>query len=150
MLLTAEGEPLLADFNIGCCSKVEGAGPAAFFGGTLPYMAPEHIEAFNPEHDRAPGEPGRPGRRVRAGGHALGAADREEPVRDRVPAGLLAGDARTPWPPSGGPAPPAEALADFADGDVPGLRDVLLRCLAPDPEPTGRRPARWPASWNCA
>ena len=52
VLLTAEGEPLLADFNIGCCSKVEGAGPSAFFGGTLPYMAPEHIDAFNPDHDR--------------------------------------------------------------------------------------------------
>ncbi|HKB03625.1 MAG TPA: protein kinase, partial [Gemmataceae bacterium] len=48
VLLSADGEPLLADFNLGCCSKVDGAGPAAFFGGSLPYMAPEHLEAFNP------------------------------------------------------------------------------------------------------
>ena len=54
VLLTAEGEPLLADFNVGCCSKLDGAGPAAFFGGSLPYMAAEHLEAFNPDHPRPP------------------------------------------------------------------------------------------------
>lgn len=52
VLLTAEGLPRLADFNVGCASKVEGAGPAAFFGGSLAYMSPEHLEAFNPALSR--------------------------------------------------------------------------------------------------
>ncbi len=52
VLLSAEGLPRLADFNVGCCTKVEGAGPAAFFGGSLAYMSPEQLEAFNPAHDR--------------------------------------------------------------------------------------------------
>lgn len=54
VLLTAEGSPKLADFNVSYSSKLEGAGPAAFFGGSLPYMSPEHLEAFNPVHPRDP------------------------------------------------------------------------------------------------
>ena len=52
VLLSAEGLPRLADFNVGCCSKIEGAGPAAFFGGSLAYMSPEQLEAFNPACSR--------------------------------------------------------------------------------------------------
>lgn len=54
VLLTAEGSPKLADFNVSFSTKFEGAGPAAFFGGSLPYMSPEHLEAFNPVHPRDP------------------------------------------------------------------------------------------------
>ena len=54
VLLTAEGEPLLVDFNVGSCSKLDGAGPAALFGGSLAYMALEHLEAFDPAHPRQP------------------------------------------------------------------------------------------------
>jgi serine/threonine protein kinase len=50
VLLTAEGEPLLVDFNVGCCTKLDGAGPAALFGGSLGYMSLEHLEAFDPAH----------------------------------------------------------------------------------------------------
>jgi len=49
VLLTAEGSAKLVDFNVSFCSKVEGASPAAFFGGSLPYMAPEQLEACHPE-----------------------------------------------------------------------------------------------------
>ncbi len=52
VLLTAEGLPRLADFNVGCSSKVEGAGPSAFFGGSLAYMSPEQLDAFNPASSR--------------------------------------------------------------------------------------------------
>ena len=52
VLVAADGSPKLADFNISFCSKVEGATPAAYFGGSLPYMSPEQLEAFNPEHER--------------------------------------------------------------------------------------------------
>src|SRR5579872_331831 len=48
VLLAADGEPLLADFNVGCCTKLDGAGPVALFGGSLAYMSLEHLEAFDP------------------------------------------------------------------------------------------------------
>lgn len=54
VLLTAEGSPKLADFNISFSSKVDGATPAAYFGGSLAYMSPEQLEACNPSHDRTP------------------------------------------------------------------------------------------------
>jgi eukaryotic-like serine/threonine-protein kinase len=52
VLLDADAQPKLADFNVSFCSKVEGASPTAFFGGSLPYMSPEQIEACSPAHDR--------------------------------------------------------------------------------------------------
>ncbi|MCE9606578.1 MAG: serine/threonine protein kinase [Planctomycetia bacterium] len=56
VLLTAEGSPKLADFNISFSSKLDGATPAAYFGGSLAYMSPEQLEACNPAHDRTPEE----------------------------------------------------------------------------------------------
>lgn len=56
VLLTSEGVPKLADFNISFSSKLEGATPAAYFGGSLAYMSPEQLEACNPSHDRKPEE----------------------------------------------------------------------------------------------
>ncbi len=54
MLLAADGSPKLVDFNVSFSSKLEGATPAAYFGGSLAYMSPEQIEAYNPDHDRQP------------------------------------------------------------------------------------------------
>jgi eukaryotic-like serine/threonine-protein kinase len=54
VLLSAEGSPKLADFNISFCSQLDGASPAAYFGGSLAYMSPEQIEACNPAHERQP------------------------------------------------------------------------------------------------
>lgn len=54
ILLSADGSPKLADFNISFCSQLEGATPAAYFGGSLAYMSPEQLEACNPEHARQP------------------------------------------------------------------------------------------------
>jgi serine/threonine protein kinase len=56
VLLSAEGSPKLADFNISFNSQIEGATPAAFFGGSLAYMSPEQLEACNPAHARTPDE----------------------------------------------------------------------------------------------
>jgi serine/threonine protein kinase len=56
VLLTAEGAPRLVDFNTSFSSKVDGASPSAFFGGSLAYMSPEQLEAFNPAHPREPDE----------------------------------------------------------------------------------------------
>ena len=54
VLLTAEGSPKLADFNISFSSKLDGATPTAYFGGSLAYMSPEQLEACSPAHDRTP------------------------------------------------------------------------------------------------
>lgn len=52
VLLAAEGSPKLADFNISFGAHVEGATPAAYFGGSLAYMSPEQLEACDPNHTR--------------------------------------------------------------------------------------------------
>jgi eukaryotic-like serine/threonine-protein kinase len=56
ILITAEGAPKLADFNISFSAKVAGATPAAYFGGSLAYMSPEQLEACHPSHVRSPEE----------------------------------------------------------------------------------------------
>ena len=132
VLLTAEGEPLLADFNVGSCSKLDGAGPAAFFGGTLAYMAPEHLEAFDPDHPRPPESLD-----GRADVYGLAVTLWELTTGDR-PFG--AEQLRESWPGTltdlatgrrNGPT--MSAVADFPVGDVPGFRETLVRCLAGDP-----------------
>lgn len=54
VLLTPDGVPKLADFNVSFCSKLEGASAAAFFGGSLAYMSPEQLQACNPADAREP------------------------------------------------------------------------------------------------
>ena len=55
VLISGEGHPKLADFNISF-SKLDGATPAAYFGGSLAYMSPEQLEACDPAHGRQPDE----------------------------------------------------------------------------------------------
>ncbi|WP_083864460.1 serine/threonine-protein kinase [Nocardia brevicatena] len=52
VLLTSDAVPKLADFNISFSRDIEGAGPVAYFGGSLSYMSPEHLEASHPDYDR--------------------------------------------------------------------------------------------------
>ena len=52
VLLAADGSPKLADFNISFSTQLEGASPAAYFGGSLAYMSPEQLDACNPAHER--------------------------------------------------------------------------------------------------
>ncbi|HZZ71104.1 MAG TPA: serine/threonine-protein kinase [Pirellulales bacterium] len=52
VLLTSDGTPKLADFNVSFSSKVEGSTPAAYFGGSLAYMSPEQLEAADADHER--------------------------------------------------------------------------------------------------
>ncbi|HEY4231849.1 MAG TPA: serine/threonine-protein kinase [Lacipirellulaceae bacterium] len=47
ILISPYGRPMLADFNI---SLQTAADNDNMFGGTVAYMAPEHLDAFNPEH----------------------------------------------------------------------------------------------------
>jgi serine/threonine protein kinase len=137
VLVTADGSPRLADFNIGFSSKVAGATPAAYFGGTVAYMSPEQLEACNPAHDREPDSlDGRSdlyslvvvlwelltGSRPftddqLAGGWGTTLAEMTARRRAGVDRELAASVSRD-WP--------------------PGLCDVLLACLDPDIE---KRPA---------
>jgi serine/threonine protein kinase len=53
VLMGADASPRLADFNVGYWSKLDGANPQSFFGGSLIYMSPEKMEAYNPAHERS-------------------------------------------------------------------------------------------------
>jgi serine/threonine protein kinase len=127
VLVSAEGSPRLADFNISYCSKVEGATPAAYFGGSLPYMSPEQLEAFDPLHER-------PASDIDARGDIYSLAV--------VLWELLTGERPFHDPPAGGgwvetvdgmiarrQAPPARSLPDNLP---PGLKETLNTCLAPN------------------
>jgi hypothetical protein len=46
ILFADDGEPLLLDFNLAADTKARARVSAALVGGTLPYMAPEHLAAF--------------------------------------------------------------------------------------------------------
>ena len=51
VLLTAEGIPQLADFNVSFAGAAGRAGAAACFGGSIGYMAPEHLRALSAEQN---------------------------------------------------------------------------------------------------
>jgi serine/threonine protein kinase len=50
VLVSQYGRPMLVDFNLADFSS-EAARGSGVFGGTLPYMSPEHLDAFNSECD---------------------------------------------------------------------------------------------------
>jgi serine/threonine protein kinase len=55
ILMNSYGQPLLADFNISFRGADDEAGDD-MFGGTLAYMSPEHLDAFNPRSLTRPDE----------------------------------------------------------------------------------------------
>jgi serine/threonine protein kinase len=138
ILLHASGRVLLTDFNLATLRRGQGHG----FGGTVAYMAPEHLDAFNP------GDPTPPEAvDARSDVYSLGVVLFE----------LLTG--RRPFAPApqGGPAVAAlRALAAARRREAPsprGLRPdvppvldrVVRRCLQPDPRrryPTAEELAR--------
>jgi serine/threonine protein kinase len=46
VLLALDGQPLLADFNLGFAASIDGASPHKAFGGSLAYMSPEHLQVL--------------------------------------------------------------------------------------------------------
>jgi serine/threonine protein kinase len=133
VLLSAEGIPKLADFNISFCSKISGATPAAYFGGSLAYMSPEQLEACNPVHSRAPESLD-----ARSDLYALGVVLWElltgaRPFNDvQVEGGwsktLSAMSARRRQGLSD------DSFKQLPEDCPPGLVRVLTKCLAPQPE----------------
>ncbi len=144
ILLTGDGTPKLVDFNISYSDHVEGASPAAYFGGSLAYMSPEQLEACDPE---------RPTRAADLDGrsdiYALGIvlwelAQGKRPFEDPVEMSdwLMTVQALTAQRWAGVPADAAEGFAATCPA---GLRDVLLTCMAPhrkDRFPSGKHLAR--------
>ncbi len=133
VLLTAEGSPKLADFNVSFSSKLDGATPAAYFGGSLAYMSPEQLEAANPAHARDPKElDGRSdvfslgvmmwelltGERPFGDEHFTGSWNATlDGLIERRRQGV-----------------PAEMLSNLPRDMPLGMREALLACLAPDPK----------------
>jgi eukaryotic-like serine/threonine-protein kinase len=54
ILVTPYGRPLLADFNLSSDTRRVAALGHESVGGTLAYMAPEHLDAFNPDVSTPP------------------------------------------------------------------------------------------------
>lgn len=54
ILVNPYGRPMLADFNISSQPVGSEASGEEMFGGTFAYMAPEHLDAFNPGNDTPP------------------------------------------------------------------------------------------------
>ena len=54
ILLSQYGRPLLADFNLAFRLIDRDEAAAVSFGGTLAYMSPESLDAFNPGHPAGP------------------------------------------------------------------------------------------------
>jgi serine/threonine protein kinase len=52
ILLADDGQPLLLDFNLSRNSKLRSSAQGAQIGGTLLYMAPEHLRAFRDNTSR--------------------------------------------------------------------------------------------------
>ncbi len=132
VLLTAEGSPKLADFNISFSSQVEGASPREFFGGSLTYMSPEQLEAYDPNHSRQPEEMD-----GRSDMYSLAVVLWEmlagrRPFEDQMlPAGIEATIRDMTLRRRRGVPP--EAIRQLPDDCPQGLKEVLLRCLAPEP-----------------
>jgi serine/threonine protein kinase len=123
VLLTDEGQPMLLDFNMSRDMKRLGSSVEAV-GGTLPYMAPEHIEAFMGSDNTVD---------ARADIFSLGVILYE----------LLA--RRRPYPPATD-RPAEELIAARRAGPLPmrplnrsvgsAVESIIFKCLEPDP---GRR-----------
>ncbi|MFD4368877.1 serine/threonine-protein kinase [Rhodococcus sp. NPDC058521] len=132
ILLTAEGVPKLADFNISFSETVTGSSPLSYFGGSLAYMSPEQLAAC---HRDLPGTAA--DLDTRSDIFALGVMLWElltgrRPFEDGAASadslvalqGML--DRRRAGVPDG--------FVDLLPDDCPAaLRRVLLTCLAPRP-----------------
>ncbi len=138
VLIAADGSPMLLDFNLAAeIAPVESDETGrAMLGGTLPYMAPEHLDAFNPRGTTPPSAVD-----ARSDLYALGLILFE----------MVAGRHPFDDPPPGLPlievvsrmtedrrrgAPSARSINPAIP---PSLDAILSKCLDPDP---GRRHAR--------
>jgi serine/threonine protein kinase/Tfp pilus assembly protein PilF len=134
ILLAADGTPMLLDFNLAVERHPDpgarlGEVKRALIGGTLPYMSPEHLDAFDPHGTTSPGEVDE-----RSDIYALGLILFE----------MIGGEHPFPSPPAGTPVLEAIGLMIASRERVPSLRarcprvpwslDALVaKCLDLDP-----------------
>jgi serine/threonine protein kinase/Tfp pilus assembly protein PilF len=122
VLLGDDGQPMLLDFNLAYDSAIRATASSDVVGGTLPYMAPEHLEAF--QDGRSHSDP-------RSDIYALGLILHElltgQPTFP-VPTGSTAIqeliDARKAGPPD---------VRQRNKDATPAVASILQRCLAPLP-----------------
>ena len=131
VLVAADGNPKLADFNISFSSKLDGATPAAYFGGSLAYMSPEQLEACNPAHEREPDSLD-----GRSDVYSLGVMLWElltgmRPFPDEKPTNNWSALLTTMVARRTAGVEP-QALTRLPADCPPGLREVLVKCLASD------------------
>jgi serine/threonine protein kinase/lipoprotein NlpI len=124
ILLGDDGEPLLLDFNLAADTKLRSHASAALLGGTLPYMAPEHLEALK-DGGRLPD--------ARSDIYSLGAILFElltgrtpfqlhtGPVREMLP--VMIAERMAPMPP----------IRPWNARVSPAVESIVGRCLDPDP-----------------
>ncbi len=128
ILLTDEVQPLILDFNLAGSTDLL-SEQKAFFGGTLPYMAPELLQSYLER---------RPLVHPRGDVYALGVILYEMVTRRRpypVPSGALRSVLELMLADRSGP-PPSPRLANPAVS--PGLDAIIRKCL--DPHPSKRYP----------
>jgi len=132
VLLAGDGTPMLLDFNLAVEQAPEssdGEIRRALVGGTMPYMSPEHLDAFNPRGSTSPDCVDE-----RSDIYAMGLILFE----------MLAGRHPFADPPPGTPLLESIELMIAARSHAPSLRacsseipwslDALVtKCLAPDP-----------------
>ncbi|HEY2157914.1 MAG TPA: serine/threonine-protein kinase, partial [Isosphaeraceae bacterium] len=133
VLIAADGTPMLLDFNLAAESLGEAPddGARAMMGGTLPYMAPEHLDAFNPRGSTPPGAVDE-----RSDLYALGlilfAMIAARPAFPEAPAGLELIDLLawlTAQRREGAPS-----LRAAEPRVSPGLDAIVSKCLDPEPD----------------
>ncbi len=133
VLLDATGAAKIVDFNISFCSKLAGATPAAYFGGSLAYMSPEQLEACNPDHDRDPSSLD-----GRSDVYSVGVVLWEMLAGQRPFQDDMAGSS---WPRTVAAAvtrrqavPDTRPLSKLPFRETESLVEVLVGCLQPYPE----------------
>ncbi|MGV9611494.1 serine/threonine-protein kinase [Nocardia xishanensis] len=131
VLLSAEGIPKLADFNVSFSKRVKGASPLAYFGGSLAYMSPEQLEACHPELSTSAADLD-----TRSDIFALAVMLWElltghRPFADEKSAGESQTSLARMLELRRRPIDP-KFLSDLPPDCPPALRQVLLKCLSPD------------------
>jgi eukaryotic-like serine/threonine-protein kinase len=124
VLLTDEGQPMLLDFNLAQDTKLSGSATAAYVGGTLPFMAPEQLQAYRTQKYLV---------EFTSDLYSLGVILYE----------LLTG--RRPFPPHSGPVKeilekmiedrqgPPPAIRCWNKAVSPAVESIVRHCLEPDP-----------------
>ena len=125
ILLGDDGQPMLLDFNLSEDVKSRSPGADTKLGGTLPYMAPEQLEAF--QGGRRPVD-------ARSDIFSLGVI-LYEMLTARLPYPLMSGPLSETMPRLAVErSSPAPRLRPWNRAISPAVEAIVLRCLSPNPD----------------